>query len=115
MENNNETPKFKMPVVPIDALFNIEVSGFFLKRVQVLLMTYGETMGNEEFGKMLDRLKSGENSAETQSEETIWILVALIDAMEKSAKKAGLSEEKEISADDFYNMILPQGPAFSGS
>ena len=29
MENNNETPKFKMPVVPMDALFKIEVSGFF--------------------------------------------------------------------------------------
>lgn len=115
MENNNETPKFKMPVVPMDALFKIEVSGFFLKRVQVLLMTYGETIGNDAFGKILDRLKSGETSAESQSEETIWILVALIDAMEKSAKLSGLSEEKEISADDFYNMILPQGPVFTGS
>jgi hypothetical protein len=114
MEQNDQPQKFKVPFVPMDALFNIEVSGFFLRRCQILLMTYGETLGADKFKELLDKAKS-ENPADSQSEETVFILIALIASMEKAAKGAGKIEEKEVTADEFFNYILPNGPEFTGS
>lgn len=114
MEQNEQPQKFKVPFVPMEALFNIEVSGFFLRRCQILLMTYGETLGAEKFKELLDKVKN-EKPADSQSEETIFILIALITSMERAAKEVGKIEETEVTADEFFNYILPNGPEFTGN
>jgi hypothetical protein len=108
-QNTEQSEKYKVPIISMDTLFNIEVSGYFLRRCQILLMTYGESIGNDEFIKILEKMKTNQAS-NTQQEETIFILVGLVDAMEKTAKKEGKAEEKELSSEEFYKMIIPVPP-----
>ncbi len=77
-------------------------------------MTYGETLGADKFKELLDKARS-EKPADSQSEETVFILIALIASMENAAKKQNKTEDKEVTSQEFFNMILPDGPEFTGN
>lgn len=96
--------KVTVPILDFNKTFKIEVSGFFLKRCQSLLMLYGNELGKDNFVKSLEKLKTKEPPA-SATEETIWILVGLIDAMEKTAQAEKLYEEKEMTNEDLLTMM----------
>jgi hypothetical protein len=94
----------KIPIVPFESIFNIEVSGFFLKRCQVLLNAIGRELGEPEVKRIIEKLKTKEGPANT-AEETVWILIGLIDAMEKSAYNNKLTTEVEMTAEDLLKTL----------
>mgnify|MGYP000468666866 CR=1 FL=1 len=50
----------KIPNVKSDAIITIEVSGHFLKQLQMLLIALGEQKPPEEFNRVLEKLKANE-------------------------------------------------------
>lgn len=111
MEEMNEekakeilSQKIKIPTVPYDKVFDIEVSGFFLKRCQVLVTVMARDIGETEFKKIIDKLKANEPPDST-TEETIWILLGLVDAMEKAAVKKEIVTEIEVTAEELMSSL----------
>ena len=90
----SETVKF--PNVPLDALINIEVSGVYLKRCQTALVAFSEKLGVEAVRAIFEKMKD-QKEPESVDEAIMYVLLPLIDSIEKSAEKQGKVEYKELT------------------
>lgn len=79
-----ETKNTKFPMVQDDAIIDIQVSGYYYKAVQAILIRKGETIPKAEFIEMLQRLNKSEQP-KSQTEAEIHILTALVLTIEKAA------------------------------
>ena len=78
--------KIKFPLIPDNALINIEVSGHFLKKFQKLLLKTCEDLDDEDLLATLEKMKTDDGLPEGLSEEVIFLLLPLVDAVEKAAE-----------------------------
>jgi len=92
----SETMKF--PNVPFDALINIEVSGLYLKRCQTALISFSEQLGVENIKLIFEKMKE-KKEPETVDESIMYILLPLIDTIEKAADKQGKVQYTEMTSE----------------
>ena len=92
----SETMKF--PNVPFDSLINIEVSGLYLKRCQTALISFSERLGVENIQAIFEKMKE-KKEPETVDESIIYVLLPLIDTIEKAADKQGKVQYTEMTSE----------------
>ena len=78
----------KLPVIPDSAIITLEVSGYFYKQLQQLLLATAQTKTPEELKKVLEKIKEN-NQYEDIFEAQIHTLTSLITSIEKAAKDQG--------------------------
>lgn len=76
---------YKIPNIPADAILTLEVSGTFLKKCQTLLIALSEQMGPDKITASLTKFKDTQSSPEDVEEATLFIMTALVGALEKNA------------------------------
>jgi len=108
-EEQNTTPQeekqtVKMTTMPLEAIVTLEVSGIFLQRIHGLMVTMCDEVGQEETIKIFERLKN-DQAPQTTHEESIRVLLALIDGIETAAREQGKIQEKEYSHDEAFQML----------
>lgn len=81
----------KLPVIPDSAIITLEVSGYFYKQLQQLLLATAQTKTPEELKKVLEKIKEN-NQYEDIFEAQIHTLTSLITSIEKAAKDQGKVE-----------------------
>jgi hypothetical protein len=104
-ESNNSIPqKIKTSVIAPDAIVTIEVSGYFLNRIQGALTAMCGEVGERETLEILKRMREDEQVHSTQ-EEAIGIFLALVHAIETSALEQGKAVEKELSPEEALQLF----------
>lgn len=73
-----------VPSVKPDAIITIEVSGYFLKQLQMTLIAMGEQRTPEEFKAVLEKLKANE-PADDLYEIQVHLILSLVATLEKNA------------------------------
>lgn len=89
----------KIPNVESSTIINIEVSGYFLKQLQMALVALGEERSPEEFQRILGKLKTNE-PAEDLYEIQLHLLTALVGSIEKAAIAQNKVTYKEMTVED---------------
>lgn len=89
----------KIPNVESSTIINIEVSGYFLKQLQMALIALGEERSPEEFQRILGKLKANE-PAEDLYEIQLHLLTALVGSIEKAAIAQNKVTYKEMTVED---------------
>lgn len=100
-----EKKSFKLPHVAYEAIISIEVSGLFLKRCQLLLISLGEQMGKEELKVLYEKFAQTDKNPDNVNEAIIFILTALVSEIEKQAIEQKKVEEKEISMEEAQRLF----------
>ena len=95
--------KLKLPVIPDDAIIKIEISGYFYKQLQQLLLATAQTKSPEDLKKVLIKIKEN-NQYEDIFEAQVHTLTSLITSIEKAAK-----EQDKIEIIDFDPELANQG------
>lgn len=85
MEENKDK-SIKYPYIPQDAVIKLEVSGFFINRMQKLVIALSNSMSKEELIKIFEQLKEDKDSSTVEA-ETLGILTTLLHDMEEQAHK----------------------------
>lgn len=75
----------KIPVIPDDALVDIQISGSFHRKLAKAALALGEARPPEDYKKALETLK--DKNPENLYELTVNIIVAVLFEVETSAKK----------------------------
>ena len=88
----------KLPVIPDDAIIDIQVSGYFYKQLQQLLLATSQTKSPEELKKVLIKIKEN-NKYEDLYEAQIHTLTTLIVSIEKAAKEQNKIEIVDFSSE----------------
>jgi len=83
--------KLKLPVIPDDAIITLEISGYFYKQLQQLLLATAQTKTPEDLKKVLLKIKEN-NKYEDIFEAQIHTLTSLITSIEQAAKDQGKVE-----------------------
>lgn len=99
MENQEPNPTDTVThlVVKPNAIITIEVSEYYLRRCQKLLIALGGHMGEEKFMEALNKLKE-DRPIETFEEGVLDVVLPLVDSIEKAAEAQGMVETKTFSA-----------------
>ena len=87
--------KVKYKALAHDAIVDIKISGFFYKRLITLFTLLGQTVSQEEFTKVMDKIKT-DSPAESVFELNIHTLMSIIFEIEKSAVEQNKIKEIEI-------------------
>lgn len=98
--------KTTYPIIPDDALINIQVSGSFYKKLYKLSLALGDSKPIEEYNKALATLSKGE--PENLYELTVQTVVAMLFEVETKAKEQGKTKLVEMDLEN-GNTIFPTG------
>jgi excinuclease UvrABC helicase subunit UvrB len=99
--------KIKYQALPKDAIVDIQISGTFYMRMVDLLSALGESVGIDEFKRVLTKLKEN-NPAESLFEFNVHTLMALIYEVEKQAIAQNKCKEEEMEVPDEPTDNSPQ-------
>jgi len=88
--------KMTLPVIDLSAVVDIKISGYFYNKIQSLLMIKASEVSEEEFTKVLTKLKESDSKIDSLYESEIHILLALVSAIEKGAKEQNKITYKEL-------------------
>lgn len=91
--------KIKYQALPKDAVVDIQISGTFYMRMVDLLSALGESVGIDEFKKVLQKLKDN-NPAESLFEFNVHTLMSLIYEVEKQAIAQNKCKIEEMEVPD---------------
>lgn len=89
----------KVPNVEASTIINLEVSGYFLRQLQMTLIALGEQKSPEEFQRILEKLKKNE-PAEDLYEIQVHLFTALVGSIEKAAIAQDKVVYKEMTIDE---------------
>lgn len=118
---SEETPKLEKinyPVIPHDAIVSVEFSGFFINRIQNLLLGHCNAMSKEDVMKAFEEAKNLQ-ACSTIEKETVGILLCLVEAIETYALEQNKVQEVELNAEQAAEMLEritirpPQAPTES--
>tara|TARA_B110000503_G_C7133519_1_gene407799 strand:+ start:838 stop:1197 length:360 start_codon:yes stop_codon:yes gene_type:complete len=104
---SEETPKpekINYPVIPHDAIVTVEFSGFFINRIQNLLLGHCNAMSQEDVMKAFEEAKDLK-SCSTIEKETVGILLCLVEAIENYALEQNKVENVELNAEQAAQML----------
>lgn len=103
----NQEPKkpetITHPVIKPEAIIKIEVSEFYLRRCQKLLIALSGHMGNDKFIETLKKLEE-EKPLETLDEAILDVVLPLVNTIEQAAKEQGFVEEKTFTPEDMMKI-----------
>lgn len=100
-----ETPKkYKFINIPDNAIVTVEMSGFYIKNIQAILIKLGEELGKEGLKRILEKLKDGK-PPETVQEALVYSLVALVDTAEVAAKEQNKTIIEEYTEEQIRKAI----------
>lgn len=86
--------KTTYPVIPSDALIDVQVSGSFYQKLLKLSLALGDSKTPEEYKKALDTLNKSE--PENLYELTVQVVVAMLFEVETRAKEQGKTKVIEM-------------------
>ena len=98
---SEETPKpktIKYPVIPHDSIVTVEFSGFFINRIQNLLLGHCHAMSREDAMKALEEARALK-ACSTIEKETVAILLCLVESIEACAVEQKKMVEVELTPD----------------
>lgn len=102
---DNATPeKVTMTTIALTDMITLEVSGLFLQRVHNLLLTMCDEVGQKETIAIIERLRKDE-APQTTHEESIRVLIALVDGIETAAKEQGKTKDKELTPEEVLQVL----------
>jgi len=99
--------KIKYPIIPNDAIIDIQVSGSFYRRLVDLITELGNSKPMDEFKAVLERLKTTEGAKDAY-ELNVHLVMMLIYEIEKKAFEQKKTKEEEIEVPDEPSENLPQ-------
>lgn len=89
----------QVPSVKPEELIDIQISGYFLRQLQILLVGLGEQKSSEELKRILDKLK-GNQPADDIFELQIHVTTALVASIEKAAISQKKVSYQDMIVDD---------------
>jgi hypothetical protein len=95
-----EPKKFKVPNIKHDALITIEVSGAFLKRCQVLLISVSSALGPEKVAEAFKKFRDTQQEPSDLLEAALFTLTAIVGEVEKKAIEQNKVETVELTAEE---------------
>lgn len=98
MEEQEKPKKIKLPVIPMDALVEIKMSGFFINKLQNLIIAISHEVGEKNLIEFYENIKNNKQP-KTVEEMSLGLLTALIQAAEESAEKNKQMKEMEFEPD----------------
>lgn len=100
-----ETPKIhKIEIIPDDAVITIQMSGFYIKTIQNILIALASDIGKENLIKVLDKMKN-DKPPETLEEVIIFSLTTLVHTAEEAAKEQSKTKMQDFTEDEIKNII----------
>ncbi len=84
-----------IPTIPLDTLITLKVSGFYYKKLSILLLALGEQKTQEDFKRALATVKENDIPKDPY-DLTVNVIMQMIYEIEFSAKEQGLIKEEEI-------------------
>lgn len=103
MEEQIKPTPLTHPVIIPNSIIKIEVSEYYLRRCQKLLVAMAGQMGHEKFVEAIKKLEE-DKPMETLDEAIIDVILPLVDSVEKAAKEQGFVEEKTFSQEEMIKM-----------
>ena len=94
--SENKPSTVKYTYVPTDAMISIEVSGTYLKRCSGFLLQLSQFMGEEKLQAALKKL-SGNDKPESIEELALFVILPLVDSIEKAAIKQNKTMDVELT------------------
>jgi len=105
MSEETSTPKkIKYPVIPHDSIVTVEFSGFFINRVQNLLLGHCNAMSKEDVMKAFEEVRALKACSSIEK-ETVAILLCLVEAMENYAKEQNKMVEFELTPEEVMQVL----------
>lgn len=95
-----EPKKFKIPNIKPDTLITIEVSGAFLKRCQVLLISVSNALGPEKVTEAFKKFRDTKEEPSDLLEATLFTMTAIVGEVEKKAIEQKKVETVEMTAEE---------------
>lgn len=95
-----EPKKFKIPNIKHDALIDIQVSGAFLKRCQVLLISVSNALGPEKVTEAFKKFKDTQQEPADLLEAALFTLTAIVGEVEKKAIEQKKVDTVEVTAEE---------------
>lgn len=99
--------KVTYETLPLDAIVDIQISGTFYRKLADLLIALGESVGLEEFKKVLAKLKENK-PAESLFEFNVHTVISLLYEVEIQAKAQNKCKKEEVEVPDEPNDSSPQ-------
>ena len=96
--------KIKYETIKPDVLIDIQISGYFYRRMVDLLTMLSESVLLEDFKKVLEKLKDN-NPAADMFELNVHTIMSLIYEVEKQSKIQNKTSETEIDVEDEKDLI----------
>lgn len=87
MSNNESTGK--IPVIPGDVSVQMELTPVFMQRIQLLISYMVNMYGTEQFVQFVKRIQEEDGKPETELEEHIQTISALMHEFEVNARDQG--------------------------
>lgn len=103
MEEQIKPAPLTHPVIKPNSIIKIEVSEYYLRRCQKLLIAMAGQMGHEKFVEAIKKLEE-DKPLETLDDAIIDVVLPLVDSIEKAAKEQGFVEEKTFSHEEMLKM-----------
>jgi hypothetical protein len=102
--------KIKYDTIKPDVLIDIQISGYFYRRMVDLLTMLSESVLLEDFKKVLEKLKDN-NPAADMFELNVHTIMSLIYEVEKQSKIQNKTSETEIDVEDEIPTDSSQTPS----
>lgn len=90
--------KLKVPFIADQTIVNVEISGYFYKKIQTIFLAKGAERSKEEFIRILERAKQNE-PIEDLYEAEVQVLAALVLSIERAAQDQNKLSHKDIDED----------------
>lgn len=101
MSDETTTPqKITYPVIPHDAIVTVEFSGYFINRIQNLLIGHCTALGKDESLVAFEQAKALQ-PCETIEKETVAILLCLVESIEDYALEQKKVENIQLTPEEF--------------
>lgn len=96
------TKKVQIPFIPNDAIVKVDISGYFYKKLQTVLIGLGNQKSAEDFKAVLEKLKTDESPSDVY-EAQVHVITALVISIEKSAMEQKVIEYHEHEIEESAN------------
>lgn len=103
-ESTQPNQSIKYPIVPMDAMVDIQISGNFLNKMQHLYIALVTEIGHEELLHVIKRFQDGTPS-QTTSEEAFIIFQLLIKMIEEAAAAQNKTKDVDVTPQQFSELI----------
>lgn len=91
--------KITIPTISFDALITLKVSGFYYKKLTLLLLALGEQKTQDDFKRALATVKENDIPKDPY-DLTVNVIMQMIYEIEHEAKLQNLIKDEEIEVDD---------------